>query len=235
VSGDAEDAGHFWGTTTTLADGSTGLGDGWWTHTQRPVPVYYQGEGSEVVDLFTSTGIEAYGTVINGVPGLIDQAHIAEAMDAVLLGGDTADTRLMAAQASVISPTVALTSDADLVFVADAANQVTLRGNTLHTGAGNDQVDVAAIGGFNNTLFTGSGVDTIYAGALDVITGGSGDDALWATAGPLIKPLVGDKWPAIEAAANALSKTFANGTPSVGDAGTAIQGLMGPLTALMAK
>ena len=183
VSGDAEDAGHFWGTTTTLADGSTGLGDGWWTHTQRPVPVYYQGEGSEVVDLFTSTGIEAYGTVINGVPGLIDQAHIAEAMDAVLLGGDTADTRLMAAQASVISPTVALTSDADLVFVADAANQVTLRGNTLHTGAGNDQVDVAAIGGFNNTLFTGSGVDTIYAGALDVITGGSGDDALWAIAG----------------------------------------------------
>jgi len=59
--------------------------------------------------------------------------------------------------------------------------------------------------------------------------------ALWATAGPLIKPLVGDKWPAIEAAANALSKTFANGTPSMGDAGTAIQGLMGPLTALMAK
>jgi len=64
VTGDAEKVGHFWGTTTTLKDGSTGIGDGWWTHTQRPVPIYYQGEGSEVVDQFVSTGIEAYGTVI---------------------------------------------------------------------------------------------------------------------------------------------------------------------------
>ena len=182
-TGDAEAAGHFWGTTTTLADGTTDIGDGWWTHTQRPVPVYYQGEGSEVVDVFTSTGIAAYGTVIDGVPGLIDQAHIAEAMDAALLGGDTPAERLLAAQASVISPTVALSSEDDSVFVADPANQITLRGNTLHTGHGNDDLDIAMIGGFNNKVFTGSGADVIYANIIDVITGGSGDDEICATAG----------------------------------------------------
>jgi len=182
-TGDAEAAGHFWGTETKLIDGQTGIGDGWWTHTQRPVPVYYQGEGSEVVDLFTSTGVSAYGTVINGVPGMIDQAHIAEAMEAVLLGGETADQRLMAAQSSVISPIVALSAEDDAVFMADPANQVTLRGNTLFTGAGSDEVDVATAEGFNNTIFTGSGADVIYAGSLDVITGGSGNDEIWADAG----------------------------------------------------
>ena len=175
-TGDAETAGHFWGTTTKLADGSTGKGDGWWTHTQPPVPVYYKGDGSEILDLYQSTGIAAYGTVINGVPGLIDQAHIAEAMDAVLLGGSTPEQRLATAQESVISPTVALTAAADEVLIADPSKQLTLRGNTLFTGAGDDMVDVETNGGFNNTIFSGSGKDTIYAGSKDVITGGSGDD-----------------------------------------------------------
>jgi hypothetical protein len=182
-AGDAEAAGHFWGTTTKLADGSTGIGDGWWTHTQRPVPVYYQGEGSKVLDLYTSTGIAAYGTVINGVPGMIDQAHIAEAMNAVLLGGSTPEQRLSTAQESVISPTVALTPAADEVILADPAKQLTLRGNTLFSGAGGDTVDVEANSGFNNKIFSGSGADVIFAGTRDVITGGSDDDEIWATGG----------------------------------------------------
>jgi len=36
VSGDAEKVGHFWGTTTTLKDGSTGIGDGVCIHAISP-------------------------------------------------------------------------------------------------------------------------------------------------------------------------------------------------------
>jgi Ca2+-binding RTX toxin-like protein len=53
----------------------------------------------------------------------------------------------------------------------------------VFSGAGNDEVDVALVNGFENRIFAGTGVDTIYAGSRDVITGGSGDDWLSAEAG----------------------------------------------------
>ncbi len=55
--------------------------------------------------------------------------------------------------------------------------------DTVFTGAGNDQVDVAITGGSDNTIFTGSGADVVYAGSRDVITGGSGSDQIWAIDG----------------------------------------------------
>jgi 2',3'-cyclic-nucleotide 2'-phosphodiesterase (5'-nucleotidase family) len=55
--------------------------------------------------------------------------------------------------------------------------------DTVFTGAGDDDVDVATSNGYENRIFTGSGVDTIYAGTRDVITGGSGNDWLYAEAG----------------------------------------------------
>jgi len=57
------------------------------------------------------------------------------------------------------------------------------RGDTVFTGAGNDNVDVSIADGFENRIFSGSGADTIYAGSRDVITGGSGDDVFYAQAG----------------------------------------------------
>jgi len=183
VSGDAEKVGHFWGTTTTLKDGSIGIGDGWWTHTQRPVPLYYQGSDSELIEEFVSTGIEAYGTVINGVPGMVDQAHVAKAMDAMLLGGETAEERLVTAQNAIVSPTVSFSSSDDLLLDAKPAEQLTFKANTVFTGAGSDEVDSALNNGFRNTIFTGSGADTIFAGTRDVITGGSGDDWFSAEGG----------------------------------------------------
>jgi alkaline phosphatase len=182
-SGDAEKVGHFWGTTTTLKDGSKGEGDGWWTHTQRPVPIYAQGEGSELIREFVSTGIEAYGTVIKGVPGMIDQAHVAEVMEAALLGGETAEERLAVAQSSVISPTVTASAADDSWVTANPEEQLTFKANTMFMGAGSDEVDSAANGGYRNTIFTGSGINTVYAGSRDVITGGSDSDQLWATDG----------------------------------------------------
>ena len=63
-----------------------------------------------------------------------------------------------------------------------------------------------------------------------------GFKALWAKAGPMIQPLAGDKWPAIDTAAKAAISTFAGGAqPDATAAGSAITGLMGPLSALMGK
>jgi alkaline phosphatase len=182
-AGDAEKVGHFWGTEGKLKDGTTGLGDLWTTHTQRPVPIYYQGADSVLIDQFVSTGIEAYGTVINGVPGMIDQAHVAFAMEASLLGGNTPEQRLTTAQDSVVSPTLPFTSGEDLLEVANPAEQLTFKANVIFTGAGADVVDSEINSGFRNKLFTGSGADLIYAGNRDVVTGGSGSDQIWATGG----------------------------------------------------
>ena len=91
---------------------------------------------------------------------------------------------------------LALRSDAviDPVRVGTTGNDSTLPGastipgfdgrlDTVFTGAGDDEVDVAISNGFENRIFTGSGVDTIYAGTRDVITGGGGDDWFSAEAG----------------------------------------------------
>ncbi len=57
------------------------------------------------------------------------------------------------------------------------------KGDVLFTGAGNDSVDIEILAGSANRIFTGSGADVIYAGTRDVITGGSGNDWIEATAG----------------------------------------------------
>ena len=68
------------------------------------------------------------------------------------------------------------------------------------------------------------------------VTTMGGFQSLWEKAGPVIQPLAGDKWPAIDTAAKALISTFAGGAkPDAAAAGSAITGLMGPLSALMGK
>ena len=63
-----------------------------------------------------------------------------------------------------------------------------------------------------------------------------GFQALWNTAAPIIQPLAGDKWPLINTAANLVLSTFAKGaTPTAANAGSAISGLIGPLSALLTK
>jgi 2',3'-cyclic-nucleotide 2'-phosphodiesterase (5'-nucleotidase family) len=57
------------------------------------------------------------------------------------------------------------------------------KNDLLFSGAGEDIIDIATLSGFANRIFTGSGNDAIYAGSRDVITGGSGDDEIWAIDG----------------------------------------------------
>jgi alkaline phosphatase len=78
-------AGHFWGSEPTIKYG-------WGSHTNRPVPVYYQGRkfnlnqyvgrSVEIVDRPPGGKTQVYQ--IPGVPGAVDQTHIYQAMIAAL-------------------------------------------------------------------------------------------------------------------------------------------------------
>jgi len=91
---------------------------------------------------------------------------------------------------------LALRSDAviDPIRVGTTGNDSTLPGqstipgfdgrlDTVFSGSGEDEIDIATTGGGDNRIFTGSGADVIYAGSRDVITGGSGNDWIVAEAG----------------------------------------------------
>jgi Ca2+-binding RTX toxin-like protein len=91
-------------------------------------------------------------------------------------------------QFSLELPTVAPkpvvgTAGADTLLQPGDLEGLTLIGNTIFTGAGDDEVDVALSNGFENQVFAGSGANTIYAGTRDVVTGGADSDAFNATAG----------------------------------------------------
>jgi len=63
-----------------------------------------------------------------------------------------------------------------------------------------------------------------------------GFKSLWDTASPVIRPLAGDKWPMIDTAAKLALSTFASGaTPDATTAGSALTGLIGPLSSLLGK
>jgi hypothetical protein len=60
-----------------------------------------------------------------------------------------------------------------------------------------------------------------------------GFQGIWEKAGPVIQPLAGDKWGAIDGAAKTVISTFGNGAkPDAATATSAITGLMGPLKGL---
>jgi hypothetical protein len=68
------------------------------------------------------------------------------------------------------------------------------------------------------------------------ITAMGGFQAIWDKAAPVIQPLAGDKWPLINTAAGTVISTFASGAkPDANAAGSAITGLIGPLSALIGK
>jgi Ca2+-binding RTX toxin-like protein len=71
----------------------------------------------------------------------------------------------------------------DSLLVPDKDKGLTMIANTIFTGAGDDEIDIAINDGFANKLFSGSGADVIYAGTRDTITGGSGDDWIVAESG----------------------------------------------------
>jgi alkaline phosphatase len=136
-------AGNYWGSDPNDKYG-------WGNHSNRPVPVYYQGAGSEQLAASIGKGYEAYGTQVQGVPGLIDQVHIAQTMFNSVT--ETTPKNLVAETAG---------SGIDDVQ------------NTIFAGGGNDVIDLAVD---RNYVDAGIGQDTIYISRNDGTSGSEGDD-----------------------------------------------------------
>ena len=69
---DIANAGHFWG-----AKGSGG--NGWGSHSTRPVPLWYSGDNG-CIEALTGKGYQVLGRNVAGLPGKIDQVHIHACM-----------------------------------------------------------------------------------------------------------------------------------------------------------
>lgn len=75
---DIINVGHFWG-----ARGAGG--NGWGSHSTRPVPLYYSGDGG-CIEKLIGKGYEVLGRDVAGIPGKIDQVHIHACMMKNLFG-----------------------------------------------------------------------------------------------------------------------------------------------------
>jgi len=68
----AAEVGHSWGPSAVNKYG-------WGSHSNRMVPVYYQGRAFDLTP-YIGQGFKSYGFDVPGVPNAIDQVHIHEAM-----------------------------------------------------------------------------------------------------------------------------------------------------------
>ena len=168
---DVAASGHYWGSDPNEKYG-------WGTHTTRPVPVYYQGDGSEVLTEAAGTGFEAYGEQVPGIDGFVDQVHIGQTMAAALADTDT-DTTDNTDTDKNESELVSGTSEADILIAGIDFKGV---GNTVFAGAGDDEIDLA-FAGSKNRVDAGSGDDTIYLSKGDRALGGEGEDKFFVQAG----------------------------------------------------
>jgi alkaline phosphatase len=147
-------SGQQWGSTANNKYG-------WGNHSNRPVPVYYQGPDSKQLTDSIGTGYEAYGKQVQGIPGLIDQVDIAQTMFSSVTEANQKNL-------------VAGTTGADTLIASVGIDGVQ---DSIFTGAGNDVIDLAFNNNSrNNRVDAGQGGDTIYVSRNDRVFGGAGDD-----------------------------------------------------------
>jgi alkaline phosphatase len=75
---DIENVGHFWGPR-----GSGG--NGWGSHSTRPVPISYGGDDG-CIEALLGTPFQVVGKEVDGSPGKIDQVHVHACMLKNLFG-----------------------------------------------------------------------------------------------------------------------------------------------------
>ncbi|MEA5583313.1 alkaline phosphatase [Nodularia harveyana UHCC-0300] len=153
------ESGNFWGNSDTNKYD-------WGTHTNRPVPVYYQGVDSQTLTDSIGQGFESYGFQIPGLANAVDQVNIAQTMFASVTEVNQQDL-------------VSGTPDADILIASVDIDGVQ---DTIFTGAGNDEVDlVFNSNARNNRINGGSGDDTIFVSRRDRVFGSAGNDEFDAT------------------------------------------------------
>lgn len=167
---DPNKAGHYWGSDPDIKFG-------WGSHTNRPVPVYFQGEGTQLLDDFVGQGYEVYGEEVPGIEGLIDQTHIYQTMYAGITDGANPVTQPSVPESGEIpnpipSPSVQYGEAGGDVLQVDT-NEIVFGGD------GDDLID-ASIGRGDNRIFGRDGNDILLGGFNDVMVGDLGDDTLYA-------------------------------------------------------
>jgi alkaline phosphatase len=191
-------SGQVWGTSTTDKYG-------WGNHSNRPVPVYYQGPESALLAASVGTGYEAYGTQVQGIPGFIDQVDIAQTMFSSV--AETSQKNLVAGTvgADKLIASVGIDGVQDTIFTGGGNDEIDFafnnnaRNNRVDSGRGEDTIFVsrndrafgsagndifdAVDGKGNNRMSGGAGDDTFFLGSNDRATGGDGNDKFFATAG----------------------------------------------------
>ena len=166
-------SGQQWGTTANDKYG-------WGNHSNRPVPVYYQGPESSLLTASIGTGYEAYGKQVQGIPGLIDQVDIAQTMFASvaetvqqkLVSSTTGNDKLFAPAIDGVRGTIFTGGGNDLIDFSLNSNS---RNNYVDAGVGNDEIFVSR----NDRVFGSEGNDTFYAAdgfGDNRMSGGAGDD-----------------------------------------------------------
>jgi alkaline phosphatase len=151
----------------------------WGNHSNRPVPVFYQGAGSEVLDGYIGAGFENYGVEVPGIPDLVDLVHLAETMRAAVTESGEGE------KATAGNDTLLATGN-DVLFGGEGNDVLT------STGAGNNRLygaegDDVLFGGADDTLLGGVGNDAMYAIGVGgtIMVGGAGTDQFWIANGAL--------------------------------------------------
>ena len=159
-------SGQEWGNSTTDKYD-------WGNHSNRPVPVYYQGPESSILTSAIGTGFTQYGTQVQGIAGFVDETHIYQTMLA-----SVTET----AQKTLVAGTVG--NDNLVASATAAAGGITGVSGTIFTGAGNDKIDFTFnTNSRNNYLDAGKGDDAIFVSRNDRVFGGEGSDLFYAADG----------------------------------------------------
>ncbi|BDA73890.1 hypothetical protein CAL7716_080560 [Calothrix sp. PCC 7716] len=164
-----EEVGHYWGSDPNVKYG-------WGNHSNRPVPVYYQGAGADVLTNYIGAGYESYGYQVPGNPGLVDQSQIYKTMYAAVTG--SADKPALKGSQTYYG------DSKDDIFYGGADNDTFYAGegnNYIFANQGDNKV-YAGVG--NDLIYSGTGKDLIYAGeGINNIFSGAGDDTIYTGAG----------------------------------------------------
>ena len=161
---DTEFAGHYWGSDPEVMNG-------WAHHTTIPVPVYFQGTGSEALSQSAGEGFTSYGLDFAGVGNFVDQVHIAQAQFLALT-----ETENYIGTVPVDASTVGEDTDDMIVSRQGDDTVLGMMGNDAIFGGAGDDLLFGGEGGVNAT---NSGNDMLLGGeGDDVLFGGDGDDIL---------------------------------------------------------
>ena len=153
---DVASTGHFWGSDENVKND-------WATHTTRPVPVYYQGDGSELIAAYEGGSYQAYGETVEGVANFIDQVHLGLAQAVAISDEERSGEEIFGSE------------DGDIIGINGSDNQV-------FAGAGDDLIDLTGSQG-GNTVYGAGDNDTFILGSGDTVFGVDGDDRFFVTDG----------------------------------------------------